>query len=471
MAARVVARSALNDLTEGSVLLHILASVSEEIAGRERLLEVMRDSFSLERTSGGMLDERAAEFPPNGLRRRGAVSSSGAVLRLTRSDTVGALTLSPGMTFRRSDDPSQTYRTTGEATWANGQSITTSLIPCVSQRAGAASNCGALKITKIEAADNRVIAVTNEVALTNGADTETDGQLKARLIAYLQSLARCQPAALEYAALSYVHTDGSAIRYAALVEDHLRPGYSELIVDDGAGFGVSDIHPAGTQTRAGVTSSGTVGTGGVLMLWHEAPATAPIDVIRVLRGAQTILLTVGAGHFTSVPERGIVYLSPTAALEAGDVWSISTNLAGTDQYRVFTGVLKGLQDLIEGSPSEPTGEPGLRAAGTRVRVLPARAAWISMDMHIVPKTGATLADLTIAVRDDTIAYVSSLAPGETLYMSRLVATLISGIDDLLTVRIFHPGTTNEMADQEPENFKTSLRIAASGVQVIPAVEE
>jgi uncharacterized phage protein gp47/JayE len=467
MAARVVARSGVNDLNEGSVLLHVLASMAEEIAGRERQLEAFVDSFFLDTATGGLLDERAAEFPPDTLARLGPAAASGSVLQLTRADTVGALSLAAGMTFRRSDDPSQLYRTTAAAEWLAGVATTTNDVAVTCTRPGAAGNCGIGKISKIENADDNVIAATNPQGLSNGQDGETDDQLRSRLLAYLGSLARCQPVALEYAALSFRTDDGERVRFAKIWEDPDRRGYSELIVDDGSGMGDDPEGAGGGVSRLGVTATGTVAQGGALLVWHEAPATRPIDVIRVTRAGAPVQLLASDGDFVSIPERGICYIK-AGQLQADDVWAISTNLGG-DQYRVFTGVIAGLQNRIEGSTSDPTGDPGWRAAGTRVRVRPATVQNVDMTMHIVPRAGITLSDLTLQVSDDVGAYLQSLGPGETLYLAQLISSLISGISGLLSLRIYNSGTTIPLGDVEPLSGRRSLRLGA--LDVIPSPAE
>ena len=52
LAARVVARSSLTDVSDGSVMLHLLHSVAEEINHTEIRLKRIRESFFLEGVSG-----------------------------------------------------------------------------------------------------------------------------------------------------------------------------------------------------------------------------------------------------------------------------------------------------------------------------------------------------------------------------------------------------------------------------------
>ena len=78
--ARMVARTTLTDVAEGSVLLALLQTVAEQIAEADIRLAGIRDQFTLEGASGVDLDERAEEIgitrPATGDRRCDAVSHS-----------------------------------------------------------------------------------------------------------------------------------------------------------------------------------------------------------------------------------------------------------------------------------------------------------------------------------------------------------------------------------------------------------
>lgn len=463
IAGRVVARSALTDLAKGSSLLALVTAVAEEIGNLELRLMRIRNSFYLQGVAGSLLDERAREFPPDGLARLGATSASGAVLIFTRDPTtVGVpFTLQAGTTVRRIDDASQVYRVAesvpflaGEHTNASSPARAVALVP------GSRGNCDAGTIRKGDNLPPEIVAVDNIAGLYNGTDSESDGQLKTRLLAYLGSLARAQPSALRFLGLSFLSSDNIRARYVFVWEDPARPGYTEVVLDDGTG--------GAGGTRAGATTSGTVPEAGALLLYHEKPAVNPIDRVLITRGGSPLVLTEAAGDFISLPERGVV-LFDSGVLIAGDVWEISTDANG-EQYQVYTGLVAEMQQRIEGDPSNPAERPGWRAAGTRVRVVPAQVEWVSFDVRILPESGTAIADLTGTVRSEAVRFLQSLAPGDTLFIAQLIEHLM-GIAGLASVTLFNADGVSLLTDQVPSSRRKALRTTTSRIEIRPATEE
>jgi len=464
LVAKVLARSPLNDLEEGSVLLHILASVAEEIGVAEVQLRKIRDTFLFKGCSGSLLDERASELPTGSVTRLQAGSASGSVMTIERQEDEGggyatAQVMAAGATFRRSDDPSQTYRTIQDQTFGIGVGTLTE-VWVVATTPGKAGNCKVGYINTVDSAEDWVISCSNAKPLTNGVDTETDQSLLVRVLAYLSSLAKSQPRALEYAALSYVGPDGNRVRYAHLTEDPIRPGYSEIVIDDGSGL-------AGTD-RPGATCTGTVPHGGQYILYHEYPAVETIKRV-VVTHTDASESVFGLETFTSLPEKGQVFF-PAGVLTAGDVWEIGDQTGEGQQYRVFTGLIAALQTSLQGSTSTPAKKPGWSAAGTRVRVLPPTLQALSMSVHITPISGVTLSSIKTLVINDIIAFSQALAPGATLYVSQLVDYVMNN-KNLLNVRFYRYGTTDPLEDTAPLSIYHAIRVDGSDIAVISAPEE
>ena len=245
-----------------------------------------------------------------------------------------------------------------------------------------------------------------------------------------------------------------------MYEDPFRPGYSEIIIDDGSG--------SAGGARIGSTTSGTVPLSGALTLWHESPATTPIDQIKITRGASVLYLRETSGDYVSAPERGLVYLG-LGSVVPGDVWEIGTLTSG-DQYRVYTGLVSSLQAEVEGSMSAPATSPGWRAIGTRVRVRPPRLQEIGFDLHVLPDQGVSLTSVSPVIKDACVAYLQTLAPGETLYVPRLYDYLLSRVQ-ILTVRAYVTGTLSQLGDVSAQRHDYSIRTIATKIGVIPAPEE
>lgn len=472
LASRVIARTELTDLAEGSVLMHLVSTVAEEMALAELRLQQIRNSFSPSTAAGADLDERARELPPNGLQRRAETRAQGAVMQLTRLDEAtdvqkaagenfpDPLTVPQGSSFRRSDDPSQVYETTADVTFAGSAGAglagegTISSVYVRAREPGTAGNCDIGAVVEIVSAPAQIISATNTLALDNGQERESDAQLRERMLVYMASLARCQPAALEFAALDYVSTLGSRAMYAKVYEDPTNRGYSELVVDDGSGLAAN--------TTTGTVTTGTVPAHGQVVLYHDAPATAPISSIQVSRGGVVTTYRYSEGAYLSLHERGLVYF-PEGELAPGDVWRI----AG---YSAYTGLVAELQQHIEGDTSRPIDYPGWRAAGTRVVVRPARTEYLSFDMHVIPRQYVGLGDVSVELETAAVEFLRGLGPGETLYASQLLDRLMDN-SKVISVRIYEPGTSTFLADHPAPAYDVSWRTTAGRITVIPAVEE
>jgi hypothetical protein len=468
LAARVVARTELTDLSEGSVLMHLLATVAEELGLSELRLKQIRDSYFLRTTTGAELDERARELPPGGLQRRTPTRAQGAVVSVTRvNEATGAdddypdpLTLPAGSVFRRSDDPTQTYITTADVVFAGspssgvaGESTKTGVYVRAAN-AGVQGNCAIGAIKEIVTAPASIISVTNTIALDNGNDRESDAKLRDRMLVYMASLARCQPAALEFAALDFESSLGGRAMYAKVYEDPANRGYSELVVDDGSGLE--------GNTTAGTATTGDVPTHGQVVLYHDAPATAPIASIQVSRGGVVTTYSYRDSDYISLHERGLVYF-PKGVLLPGDKWTI-------EGYDVYTSLVSELQQYIEGDPSRPVDYPGWRAAGTRVVVRPARTEYMSFDLHVVPRSYIALSEVAAELETAAVEFFRGLAPGETMYVARLIDRLMDN-SKVISLRVYEPTTSTFLADHPAPAYDASWRTSAERITIIPAIEE
>lgn len=461
--ARVQARGKLKDVAGG--VAHALLAFAEELNGGEIKIKRFRDLFffipaGTDAAADADIDDRTQELP-GFKRRQEAVPASGDVLQVTRSaaDVADELVLSAGSIVGRGDNPNVLYRTAKTYTLGVGVA-TLSDVRVVCLTPGEIGNTPAGTITRAVALSPRILTVTNTKPLTNGLPRETTTQVIVRVLKFLAGLARSQPQALEYCALSFTASDGTRAKFASLYEDLTRPGYSELIVDDGSGMQ--------GLTRPGAQSSGVVPASGILRLWHEAPATKPVQIVLVTLangGGEVALQSTpfGDADFLSVPERGIIELKP-GKLSPGDLWKIQ-------DYEVFTGLLSELQFEIEGRLSTPTDKPGWRAATTRVRVTPPTVQAVALALFIVPISGVGLADIKPDVINDAVAYVGTLVPGEPLFIAKLVAALMKN-PQLLNVRVYEPGTKPLKAKEDtyPLNPKYVLRCDPAQVEIVPAPE-
>ena len=477
LVAGVIARSELTDISEGSVVAQILSTVATELSSSEYRLARIRDSFSLSRISGQLLDERIAEFPQGSIVRLPAAASRGTVLTITRlEETDGAglpneVVVPIGSTVGRTDDATIIYATTEPVVFPPSneasQSIRNVSIVCLTP--GIDGNCASSTINKIIGMPTFVSSIEQTSPILGGQEAESDLALRNRAILYLSSLARCQPTALEYFALSFVASDRTRARYAAVYEDTERRGYSELVIDDGSVI----IQGQEVATRPGRPIEGQVpGLGeGILTIFHEAPAFSPIKKIQRFDANGVEQPPLRPDVFVSLPERGIVYVDGGVFSE-GESYRIGPIQNDADAgYSVFTGkLIPEMQRAIEGDLNDPIGLPGLRAAGTRVRVLPPLIEGVDFDMQIIPVSGVSFVDTADEVREAAVEFVLTLRPGDPLFVSQLIDRVMNN-RNLIDVKFFehdtvNPGTT-PMQDRYPRDTRSVFRPDPDAILVIP----
>lgn len=458
LAARLVAKTSLDDIAEGSVMLQILSTVAEELEAIEFRLSAIRDSFSFETAVGADLDERAADLPPPGITRKGKSRAVGAALKFTRTDTTASVTIPAGTKFKRTDGSKLVYTLTQAVTLGVGVSeypaAGGSFATVVCDTLGAEGNAGKGIIQKFEdEASFDGLTVTQEASVGGGQERETDEQLRARCIGYLSSLAKVQPIALENFALGFEFDEGNAdggevvtsIKHVSLKEFPEKPGYSELVVDDGSGM-------SGFRRTADSTS-GTAPAGGQVTLWFDSPVTIDTNPVVKVNGSQ-----ISSTAYRMIEERGILKLSEAYKLDSGDTWNVSG-------HEVYTGPIATLQKEIEGEVNNGFAKPGLRAAGTRVRVIGPEVInqfEVKIQVLFKPYTDATAVKATMKTL--IINFLRDTKPGDPIFVSNLYHLLIDNVDQIINLKVLEPAEDYYVTERQV------VRIGEDQIQIVATQE-
>lgn len=451
----LVTRSNLSDVAQGSVIDTLAQSMGALAADIEQRLALVRDAFDFRNATGAELDARLLELPPNSVERLAATAATGLVSVTFNGALASDLILETGTSFTSSTNPELIYSTFEEITILAGN--TRAELEVVSSIEGSLGNCNAQAIDTILQADPLIISVENTSAFVNGSDEETDSALKRRALLYLQSLARAQAPALEFAALSYTGQP-ERLSLASIYEPLDIRGYSELYIDDGTGT-------LGNRTRAGAIYNGTVPASGITELYHDAPATDPVVPLRsVVTPTGTVFIPLDADKYTSIPERGVIYIDPSAYF-TGQQWSLGS-------YEVYTGPIANIQRLIEGDPSNPNQSPAWRAAGTRVRVLPPSITRVSFDVQITPENGYDIEAIQTASESAINDLMAGLRIGQPLYIAEIIETLM-GLDGVLNTRVYQAGSGTQQTPQVLDDIYPPPRqvIRLNQLNIIPVIEE
>jgi len=446
--ALLIARTPLTDFTEGSVAGSLVRAIAHQFAATERSLYKLREGYFVGLATGDALDKRVAELPPVGLQRITATPSSGAVLKISRATTVGVLVIPAGSTF--ATQAGINYRTLNTATIVNGAAFVSGVY-VVATTPGANTNAEIGEINVIISGPDGLTAVENTIPLTNGADAESDAELQARALSYIQSLSRSQPAALDFLARSFISSSGERMRFVNVFEDVEQPGYTEVIIDDGTGLTLEAV------SVEGETVTGTIPTAGYFLLYHESPATAPITAANLSITRAGVQIPISNANIVSIPERGIIYVKASAGLLAGDTWRI----AG---YRVYRGYIAELQAEIEGSTANPSILSGFRAAGTRVMVRVPERQIVLFDVNLQVATGISYDDVELAVRNALTGYISTIPPGQPLFASALIA-VARGVFGVRDVMLFNRNSTQPLQNVYPSSPRVALRADSTSLVI------
>jgi len=456
MVARVIARSTLAGLTRNSVVYHILAAAADEDAETYFQLARLRDLFSIDRATGSDLDERAREIQPAVVTRNLALYANG-VQTFSRPGTAGVLAIPAGTIVSGNDvKGSVKYRTTAAGSIPN-LATTSAPIPIVALEAGARGNLAANQITQIVSRIAGVTSTTNPTALTNGRDREPDADFRARLKAFVRSLARGTITAIQNAVKGARLPDGSKVVFAKVVEDAFTPGVIRIFIDDSTGsietfdslyIGAPDAILAaalGGERRVFTTQR---------PIRDDGSFSLEVNAVPQVRG--------------TVDAPGIDYiLNPATGQITFTTSNYPTGLAIGDlveaEYRFYTRLIQEAQRIVDGDPALPLAYPGFRAAGVRATVLPPQTVAQSIVAGIVVADDYD----TILVAQNVVTaiqrYINGLDIGEDVIVAQIIedAMAVEGMRDFLISDLSGAPPVNQVILDEQV-----ARIAAASITLV-----
>lgn len=437
---RVVARSALTDLTPGSKVYQVLGAaarlVEQLYIETARLLEL----FGIDRAQGTDLDDRAREYMPDGFERGAATYASGT-LRWARpaSATGTAVAIPVGTVVARTGaNPRVVYVTTaaGEILAGATQSQVSGGggdIPARAELSGAAGNTAVGTVTRMVSVVAGTSGVTNPRPFVGGDDAESDDAFRARIRERTRSLARCIREALESRAKD-AEVNGQRVTVARCIPNVWRRGDVTLYVDDGAG-GLTNLF----AWRLGAETLMSSATGGERYFYTTyKPLQGRAWTVK-RNGAP---LTKGT-DYELVPPWGMITLSedvfPTG-LAAGDTLTI-------EPYTYWTGLMAEAQRLIDGDPADPTNYPAWHAEGVVVRCAPPEVNLLVVRCVVAVLDGYTRETVIAQVRERLSDYVNSLNVGDDVILAELVQRAMD-VPGMYDVNFERPTANTPIADDE-----------------------
>lgn len=451
MVNRLVSRTELSDLTDSSALYHILSSTARELDDVHYQLTRLTAAFSIDTASGPDLDERARDIQPGLFTRLPPQRAVSQGIVFTRSENTGTtITIPAGTVVKTSNNlVALTLReatitgSSPEVIIGNGVGRDSAPVPAQMAAAGAAGNVGVGAVTGFGSRPPGIVSVTNTASFVNGADLETDDAFRERLKAYISTLSRCTPEAIEQLVRGAEDpTPGSSttVRYSKIFEDPIDRGNVTLYVDDG--LGTSAGSPTGVSGE--IVTNNLLGPGGNTAFGGEEFLS--LDNFPVVDGASLVLTRTRSSVATTLVRDRDYFINtangriffPTPLLN-GD--SISAD------YQYYTGLLAEVQKIVDGDPSDRLNYPGARAAGVRVVVKSPtiRSLVVRAVVRLLP--GQQEAAVLSACRTAVTDYINSLGISQDVVKNEIIERIMA-VRGVLDVSLTSPTTNINILDDE-----------------------
>ena len=431
MTNRVVARTDLTDINDGSSLKQVLAAAAREDDDQYYQMINLLDYFDIMKARGKDLDERAKEYNPAIISRDPASRATGQV-KFSRLGTTGAITISIGTQVQvpaSGSSPSVVFSTTAVGAIADGNHDS-GLVDVRAVETGLSGNAAVNSVKGFVTKPSGVDTVTNPSTFTTGADVESDDSFRQRLLAHVKSLARAHVAGLEAAVMDLQDSvSGKTVKFSAVVEDIVDRGNVTLYIDDGAGGLAADYATVPTETLINPA------LGGEVDFWT---ADKPIKTeLPFTLKKNTVPLTLNT-DYTLNPASGQIKLAAT--LTAGDVLVV-------EPYSHYTGLIALAQKVIDGDPLDRPNFPGYRAAGVLVRVLSPQVVQLTVVANITVRSGYSQTSIALAVVNAVSGYINSLGISEDVISAELIERAMA-VPGMLDIRFTEPAENRAILDDQ-----------------------
>lgn len=447
--AKVVARTDLTDINDGSSLKQVLAASSRSDDEQYFQMLNLLDLFDIDKATEEDLDERAKELQSvlqlagGGVTRVQSRRATGEVI-FSRTGTVGTVTIPIGTEVKvpAVGAAADIVFTTTEEGTISGGSQDSNNVDIRANVAGSTGNVDPGEIDGFVTKPSGVDSVSNPAKLTNGLDKETDDSFRRRIKLSIKGLARCHPAGLEAAAVGVEDPGGSGktVVFSNVVEDTVNRGEVTLYIDDGSGTAESTA--AVTADTLGLPGGAA---GGEVDIYTSNRPIKPGTVFTLEYDA------LGAGAWVTLVEGTDYTLNRASGHIKLTQASFPAGLIATDEVRAaythFTGLIQEVQKIIDGDAADRTNYPGFRAAGVRVTVLSPSILQLTVTVNITVKSGFSQTEAIDDVEAALSDYVNSLGISEDVIINEMRERSMA-VEGIFDVNFQLPTTNTVILDNQ-----------------------
>lgn len=439
MIAKVVTRTNLSDISDSSVVKHVLAAAARQDDEQYYQMTLLPQLFSIDTATGDDLDERAKEIQPGILTRNLATKSSGNLM-FSRVGITGTISISTGTRCKTAGGMIVATTAVGAITDGNTDS---GLVPATAELAGSDGNVTANTIVKFVSKPTGVDSVTNPSAFAYGTDKESDDSFRNRLKDYIGSLARSTIQALESGVLGVQDPDmGATILFSKAVEDSVNRGYVTVYVDDGTGSAESTEAIVAEKITEGLGGGGgdaAVGGEESLNLVYGAVKDSVASVIT----SSTRGVLTGGFTYDAAYEYWINYAS--GQINFNPVLAAGEEIDG--DYTRYTGLIALAQKIIDGDLADPINYPGIRAGGVLVQAKTPQVLVQNVNVGLTVLEGYVNADVEDAVIEVIKDYINTLGISGDVLRATLIR-LIMGVAGVYNCVLNTPATDIILLDDQ-----------------------
>lgn len=114
---------------------------------------------------------------------------------------------------------------------------------------------------------------------------------------------------------------------------------------------------------------------------------------------------------------------------------------GIDAYKNYEGMIKAVNRVIYGDPTNPDKYPGIRAAGTSVDISSPLVRRVTLSVAVRLKTGIPFSSVRENIKAAAAGYINNLKIGESIALSKVIEA-ISKVQGITSVVITSPTYTS-----------------------------
>lgn len=145
---------------------------------------------------------------------------------------------------------------------------------------------------------------------------------------------------------------------------------------------------------------------------------------------------------------GYLQISGNAVNTNSGLTFVSTSVRGNQAYAYYTGLTKVVHRTIYGDETDLASYPGVGAEGIRFQIKAPITIQVELVIGVTLSPGLSLSTVQNSIINQIISYVNSLGVGQSVILSNIVQTVLSGVAGIEDVVISFPTSNIQISANE-----------------------